>query len=75
MKTIPEAVMPSAADASRFVTEHTYDSKSLGVHIGNFQQNMETVWADAARRQEIFNHCPELKMVMTPMKLLREKCA
>jgi hypothetical protein len=74
MKTIPDAVIPNATDASQFALDHVYHNASFGVHIGDMQKSMIEVWDDESRRASIYKHCPEVKMVMKPMKLTREKC-
>ncbi|KAG9965891.1 hypothetical protein KCU61_g1549, partial [Aureobasidium melanogenum] len=74
MTTIPDAVIPNATEASEFVTDHIYHRNSFGIHIGDMSKNMVEVWDNHDRRMEIYHHCPELKMAMTPMKLTREKC-
>ncbi|KAG9823395.1 hypothetical protein KCU84_g12095, partial [Aureobasidium melanogenum] len=74
MTTIPDAVIPNATEASEFVTDHIYHRNSFGIHIGDMSKSMVEVWDNHDRRMEIYHHCPELKMAMTPMKLTREKC-
>lgn len=74
MQTIPEAILPTANKSAEFVVEHVYHNASFGIHVADIERSMIEVWDDETRRQEIYNHCPELKMVMTPMKLMREKC-
>jgi hypothetical protein len=74
MKTIPDAVIPNATDASQFALDHVYHNTSFGIHIGDIEKSMLEVWDDKDRRAAIYNHCPELKMVMKPMKLTRERC-
>lgn len=73
MHTFPDAVLPTAQMASRFSVEHTYHNNSMGFHIGDIDVNND-VWAQEEQRREIYKYCPEVKMVMSPMKLLREKC-
>ncbi|KAG9970058.1 hypothetical protein KCU98_g14730, partial [Aureobasidium melanogenum] len=74
MTTIPDAVIPNATEASEFVTDHIYHKNSFGIHIGEMSKSMVEVWDNHDRRMAIYRHCPELKMVMTLMKLTREKC-
>lgn len=71
---LPGAKVASPTDQALSV-EDTYFPGAMGFHVrdgGRTPLNYQ-VWGDAGQRKEIFNHCPELSMIMD-MKLERERC-
>lgn len=73
MKPLPGSHLPNDDESAQFVVEHRYQDKSLAFHIGDISEHPE-VWNNTGNRQKIYNYCPEVRMIMSPMKLMREKC-
>lgn len=61
--------------AATFAVEDIWHSRPLGYHIHpNLNaDNGKDTWAQRSRRKEIFEYCPEIKIIL-PMRLNREKC-
>lgn len=65
----------NATIAATFAVEDIWHSHPLGYHIhpGLNAENGKDTWAQRSRRKEIFEYCPEIKIIL-PMRLNREKC-
>lgn len=73
MYILPGAKVASGTDGMLAV-EDVYMEKPMGFHVRNGgDQLADDVWKDQKRRQDIFQYCPELSLIMD-MKLERERC-
>ncbi|QYS98284.1 DUF5672 domain-containing protein [Trichoderma simmonsii] len=70
---LPDAKVASTLDDA-IAIEDVYKERPMGYHVREGSSNLnEDMWGDAARRNEIFEYCPELSMIMD-MKLERQRC-
>lgn len=70
---LPGAKVASKLDGA-IAVEGVYVERPMGYHVREGGGNLnEEIWGDAARRREILEYCPELRMIMD-MKLERERC-
>jgi len=73
MYILPGAKVASGSDGMLAV-EDVYMENPMGFHVRNGgQQLADAVWKNQKQRQDIFQYCPELSLVMD-MKLERERC-
>lgn len=72
---LPGANNANASIAATFSVENVWHPKPMGYHIlpGLNAGNSLQVWGQKSKRQEIFEYCPEIKIIL-PMRLNRERC-
>lgn len=58
-----------------FAVEDIWANRPLGYHINPTQGpgSSEQVWGSHERRKQIFDYCPEIKIILN-MRLERERC-
>lgn len=64
------AHMPSIANSSIFVMTQQWQDRPMAYRVEELNAR---VWDSVANRKAIWDHCPELKMVLD-MKLEVERC-
>ncbi|EEY16490.1 conserved hypothetical protein [Verticillium alfalfae VaMs.102] len=73
MWILPNAKV-AAKDDGVLAVEDVYKENPMGFHVRDGGQFLTSdVWKNATQRQNIFNYCPELSLIMN-MKLERERC-
>lgn len=72
---LPGAKNANASISATFSVENIWHTEPLGYHIHPYldAENGKDVWAQRSKRREIFEYCPEVKIIL-PMRLNREKC-
>ena len=71
MGLLPDAKMAPAVKEAEFSVENVWHEKPMGYRVA--PQLPDSVWGEASRRQQIYDYCPEVKMIH-PMKLARQRC-
>lgn len=72
--TLPEANLPPPEVEKYFSVQSVWHEKPLGYHVGaNGANRFPEIWHSYERRKQIYEYCPEIKMVLD-MKLERERC-
>ena len=64
--------MASPEVEARFSVEGIWYDQPMGYHLGSGGLHKE-VWEDPQQRRQIFEYCPEIKMIMD-MRFSRERC-
>ncbi|KAK6542848.1 hypothetical protein TWF694_006787 [Orbilia ellipsospora] len=72
---LPGANMANARKESEFSVESVWHQSPMGYHLTLKADELPTgVWANQDRRKQIYDYCPEIKMIMK-MRLERERCS
>ena len=73
---VPGANMAPPAVEREFAVEDIWTERPMGYHINPTvgPGNSQDVWDDPAKRQMIYDYCPEIKIILD-MRLNREQCA
>lgn len=69
--SMPGSNFASPEATAAFAIEQIWSSEPMGYHLAISKD----VWASVADRVDIYQHCPEIKMVLSPMKLQKETCS
>ena len=69
---LPDANMADPELEKEFAVETIWSERPLGYHLNPGGLNGE-VWDDRDRRRQVFEYCPEIKIIMD-MRLERERC-
>ena len=69
---LPDANMADPELEKDFAVETIWSERPLGYHLNPGGLNGE-VWDDRERRRQVFEYCPEIKIIMD-MRLERERC-
>lgn len=72
---LPQANNANATVSGTFSVEDVWFEEPLGYHINPSLTpgNSPDVWSDSYKREQVFDYCPEIKMIL-PMRLNRERC-
>ena len=71
---MPGAKMPPPEVEKKFSVQGVWHEKPMGYHVGGNGGKMHGgVWDDKDQRQQIYDYCPEVKMLLD-MRFEREKC-
>ena len=71
MGLLPDAKMAPAVKEAEFSVENVWHDKPMGYRATS---NLpDSVWGDRDRRNQIYNYCPEVKIIHS-MKLERQRC-
>ncbi|RFU35915.1 hypothetical protein B7463_g483, partial [Scytalidium lignicola] len=74
LTSLQGATIATAEMEKHFSVEDVWHEDPMGYHVREGGTNLaDDVWNSRERRENIFNYCPELAMIM-PMKLERERC-
>lgn len=72
--TLPNANMPPPEVEKGFSVQVVWHERPLGYHISAHGTNRHhEIWDSDERRKEIYEYCPEIKMILD-MKLEKERC-
>ncbi|KAL8697795.1 MAG: hypothetical protein Q9201_006928 [Fulgogasparrea decipioides] len=75
IKVLPGIKLPKPETEKSFAVEGVWAEEPMGFHIPSSDEALlREVWDDLGRRRQIFEYCPEVKMIMPRMKLERERC-
>ena len=57
--------LPTAEEASYFSVESVYTERPWGYHLRSSGKALDpAIWSDPVRRKQIFDYCPEVKLVL-----------
>lgn len=74
IKVLPHIKLPKFDVEKTFAAEGIWDERPMGFHIPTSSEVLlRDIWDDPGRRKQIFEYCPEIKMILD-MKLERERC-
>ena len=71
MGLLPDARMAPASKEAEFSVENVWHDKPMGYRTDNILP--DNVWGDREKRKQIYNYCPEVKIIHE-MKLERQRC-
>ena len=69
---LPGSKMANATQEAEFSVDRVYHEQPMGYHVPR-GSTTGPVWAETGIRKKIFDHCPEIKMIL-PMRFTRESC-
>ncbi|KAL8833359.1 MAG: hypothetical protein Q9170_004312 [Blastenia crenularia] len=71
MGLLPDARMAPASKEAEFSVENVWHDKPMGYRVDTILP--DSVWGDRDRRKQIYDYCPEVKIIHE-MKLERQRC-
>ncbi|KAL8779959.1 MAG: hypothetical protein Q9194_001178 [Teloschistes cf. exilis] len=71
MGLLPDARMAPAIKEAEFSVENVWHDKPMGYRLDHHLP--DSVWGDQAQRKQIYDYCPEVKIIHE-MKLERQRC-
>ncbi|KAL8936759.1 MAG: hypothetical protein Q9216_004763 [Gyalolechia sp. 2 TL-2023] len=71
MGLLPDAQMAPASKEAEFSVENIWHDKPMGYRLDNILP--DSVWGDRNKRKQIYDYCPEVKLIHE-MKLERQRC-
>lgn len=71
MGLLPDAKMAPASKEAEFSVENIWHDKPMGYRLDNILP--DSVWGDRNKRKQIYDYCPEVKIIHE-MKLERQRC-
>lgn len=71
MGLLPDAKMAPASKEAEFSVENVWHDRPMGYRVDTILP--DSVWGDSNKRKQIYEYCPEVKIIHE-MKLERQRC-